>query len=1043
MVYVPAPGEQGDFAHEWTADLPDRYEIVREHGHGGMATVYLATDCKHDRRVALKVLAPELAAGIGAERFLREIQIAAHLNHPHIVPLLDSGIVDGRPFYVMPFVDGESLSERLAREGRLPVEDATRIVRDVGEALAYAHDRGVVHRDIKPGNILLAGGSAVVTDFGIAAALDRTPEDHLTRTGLSVGSVGYMSPEQAGGDEVIDGRSDQYSLACVLFEMLAGRRPFEGRTSRAVLGQQLSRPVPRIAKSRASLPAHIDDTLSRALAPAPVDRFPDVSAFLASLSADATVGAPAVAVGRPFLLAGLLTIVALGAAAWLLGPWSMGRGASLDELQVDTTRYAIFAFENNAGPGIWLNEEQRIYLSMTGWRGITGSVVESAQLQEALRRTGQSFVSPREAARIAAEQGAGRSIVGRYSLVDDSLLIEAGLFDEEGAALYRAEAQAKRTDELNAVFGDLVSELLFRGNPPSERSGEMGSSSYPALAAFQNASTALEAWDLGRAEAYFDSAAARDPDFGRAHLWLALSRAWSDQDPARWRIPARQADLHRSGFTDRDSAMADAVLAQANGDFGVACGLWRNLAERQPRDYAGWYGLAICLSNDPVVMPASESPSGWRFRASRQEALSAYRNAFGLRPSILETFHSDGFLSLRRLFYLAGTTVRGGVGPPPDRLTFWAYPTLSSDTLAFVPYPEGIESDEFDAAAVSAAVAALRRTFVDVARSWTAASPQSGRALAALSLGLAMGGNQTAVDSLVRARELAESPVERLELAEVEVWLRLAFGLPDDPTDLSRVKALADSLLAAGPNLDPDVGAALAALTGRTFLAAQYARSLPPEPGSALAPDLQSDGRALLMFSCLGGPADSVAALETRLWEGIGRLAEDARMPALATWLVRSASLSYPDHEFRHAHELTWDWVIAAQEAARTGAFDSVRTSLNSEAARRAGLAPYDIMPDALYPEAHLLYSMGDFRGAADWLDPTLRSLPQMDVGVLSDPIRTASLLRIAALRAVIARENAEEESARRWARAVSILWSDADAPLHETRDRMRRIGGD
>src|SRR5213593_3398312 len=215
----------GDEAHPelLPGDLVDRYTIERELGRGGMATVYLAHDQKHDRKVALKVLQPDLALALRAERFVREIQIAAKLTHPHILPMHDSGEVEGIVYYVMPFVEGESLRDRLRREKQLPVEDAVRIARDVAAALSYAHGRGVVHRDIKPENILLApGGEAVVADFGLARALPVEAGQTVSETGAAVGTPAYMSPEQGSGGGEVDGRSDIYSLACVLYEMLAG-----------------------------------------------------------------------------------------------------------------------------------------------------------------------------------------------------------------------------------------------------------------------------------------------------------------------------------------------------------------------------------------------------------------------------------------------------------------------------------------------------------------------------------------------------------------------------------------------------------------------------------------------------------------------------------------------------------------------------------------------------------------------------------------------------------------------------------------------------
>src|SRR5436309_3375401 len=218
--------------------LADRYAVERELGRGGMATVFLAEDLKHRRPVAIKVLHPELAAAVGAERFLREIEIAARLQHPHILPLYDSGAAGSLLYYVMPYVEGESLRDRLNREKQLGLEDAVRITTEVAGALAYAHSHGVVHRDIKPENILLSGGTAVVADFGIARALSVAGESQpLTQTGTVVGTPAYMSPEQATGSDQVGGRSDQYSLACVLYEMLVGEPPFTGATPQAVMAR--------------------------------------------------------------------------------------------------------------------------------------------------------------------------------------------------------------------------------------------------------------------------------------------------------------------------------------------------------------------------------------------------------------------------------------------------------------------------------------------------------------------------------------------------------------------------------------------------------------------------------------------------------------------------------------------------------------------------------------------------------------------------------------------------------------------------------------
>ena len=263
--------------------LADRYTVERELGRGGMATVYLAQDLKHRRQVAIKVLLPELASAVGPERFLREIEIAARLHHPHVLPLYDSGDADGFLYYVMPFAEGESLRDRLDREKQLPLDDALQITREVADALGYAHGEGVLHRDIKPENILLESGHAVVADFGIARAISAAGGDRLTETGLAIGTPTYMSPEQAAGEKELDGRSDLYSLGCVLYEMLAGQPPFTGPTVENIRYQHLVVEPRPVTVLRPRVPEYVAKALNLALAKAPADRFSAAAGFVEAL----------------------------------------------------------------------------------------------------------------------------------------------------------------------------------------------------------------------------------------------------------------------------------------------------------------------------------------------------------------------------------------------------------------------------------------------------------------------------------------------------------------------------------------------------------------------------------------------------------------------------------------------------------------------------------------------------------------------------------------------------------------------------------------
>ena len=318
--------------------LDGRYRILRHLGEGGMATVYLCDDLKHDRKVALKLLKPELAAVLGAERFVQEIKTTAALQHPHILPLFDSGAADGFLFYVMPFIDGETLRAKLDRDTQLGVDDAVRIAREVADALHYAHERGIVHRDVKPENILLHGGHAMVADFGIALAVSAAAGGRMTETGLSLGTPHYMSPEQATAEKEITARSDVYSLGSVLYEMLTGSPPYTGANAQQIIMKIITEPAEAVTKYRKSVPANVAAAVAKSLEKLPADRFESAKAFAEALvnpaygnGGGATVIAGARSVSprsrRATVVTWALTALAIGVAA--LGGWALRQPPAL------------------------------------------------------------------------------------------------------------------------------------------------------------------------------------------------------------------------------------------------------------------------------------------------------------------------------------------------------------------------------------------------------------------------------------------------------------------------------------------------------------------------------------------------------------------------------------------------------------------------------------------------------------------------------------------------------------------------------------------
>ena len=371
--------------------LADRYRIERELGAGGMATVYLAHDLRHERDVAIKVLHPDLAAALGGERFLSEIKTTARLQHPHILPLLDSGAADGLLFYVMPYVSGETLRARLERERQLPLEDALRIAREVADALSAAHALGIIHRDIKPENILLQGGHAMVADFGIALAVQSAGGARMTQTGLSLGTPQYMSPEQAMGERTIDARTDQYALGAVTYEMLGGEPPFTGPTVQAIIAKALSeRPVP-LHTLRDTVPYGVEQAVLTALAKLPADRFATVAEFATALAADRqapTGGVPSdYARGRALqhdLTRARRINIALGAVALVAvvaGLWASRRNSS-------ATPAAVTRFELTTADGLRARFGVPLALSPNGDRAVT-AVVQGSGYSLAVRKLGE------------------------------------------------------------------------------------------------------------------------------------------------------------------------------------------------------------------------------------------------------------------------------------------------------------------------------------------------------------------------------------------------------------------------------------------------------------------------------------------------------------------------------------------------------------------------------------------------------------------------------------------------------------------------------
>jgi eukaryotic-like serine/threonine-protein kinase len=640
------------------AALASRYRIVREAGQGGMATVYLAEDLKHDRRVAVKVLKPELAAALGPDRFLREIQISAALAHPHILPLYDSGEADGFVYYVMPYVEGETLRDRLVRQRQLPIGEAVQIVQEVADGLGYAHSLGVVHRDIKPENILFMGGHAVVADFGVATALGMAGGARLTATGWSVGTPMYMSPEQAMGQGDVDGRSDTYSLGCLLYEMLTGDPPFSASNPQAVLAKKLSEPLPRLSSLRETVSPALDEAVRRALARTPADRFSTAAEFAVAAAKGGGPDTPAArsagGAGRPGardaasarmrwavpLLVGVLAVAVFGTVRLLRVSDSGGATSR-------PTTIAVLPFENLGSA-----DDEFFAAGMTD--EVTSRLGEVSGLDVVSRRAAQRYAGTDKAMReIGRELGTDYLLIGRARWAGTGngsrrVRITLELLRAQDERQLWSTAYDRVIDDIFEVQSNIAGQVIERLGV-TLREGERSRLSAQPTENHEAYTLYLKGryfWNKRTEENiqigldYFQQAVDLDPGYslawaGIADMWIA--RGWySRLAPGETYPKAKHAAITALEF---DSTLAEAHLSlahihfQYDHDWDAAERGYRRAIALNPKHPIAhhWYGGSL-------------SAKGWH-----EEALQHAQTARALDPlsPIIQTW-----VGLR--YYFAG-----------------------------------------------------------------------------------------------------------------------------------------------------------------------------------------------------------------------------------------------------------------------------------------------------------------------------------------------------------------------------------------------------
>jgi serine/threonine protein kinase len=618
-----------DFLASFQAALVDRYRFERELGRGGMATVYLARDLKHDRLVAIKLLRQELVAALGPDRFLREIQVTASLQHPHILPLLDSGtIADAggtRPYYVMPYVQGESLRDHLERERQLPVDEAVRITRDVAAALGYAHERGVVHRDIKPENILLSGGQAVVADFGIARALSAAGAERLTETGLALGTPHYMSPEQASGDPHVDGRADIYALGCVLYEMLAGEPPYTGPTAQAIIAKRMVEPTPRIRTVRESVSEALERAITRALAKTPADRFGTAPEFAEALSpaASAPPVPRSVDLSRRWRIAALLIIGLVGGAA-VLRLWSRRSGP---DMSPSASLIAVLPFTPSGSDTALSRLGRDLVFTMSSELDGLGTIrVVDAHTVLAQAKQGGLY-SPAEGAALARRFGAGSMVHGSLVREGADVRLDFVLLSTDGSIPLARASVSNAPDSIAALTDSAVHVLLrqvwTRGSAPTPSlEAALKTRSVPALRAFLEGERDIIGGLWDSAAASYGRAREADPAF-----WLAYAREqyalnWSQHEQADALTEALQR--HRFELPEPERLTTEAIVLWSQDSIALALERARQLTERYPSSWFGW-----------LIYPDQLLHNGPLLGHSRAEASAGFERALELNADLI------------------------------------------------------------------------------------------------------------------------------------------------------------------------------------------------------------------------------------------------------------------------------------------------------------------------------------------------------------------------------------------------------------------------
>lgn len=1060
--------------------LASRYTVLDQVGRGGWAKVYAAEDKRNRRRVAIKVLDPTLAQAVGTDRFMREIEIAANLHHPNIVPLYDSGEAEGLLYYVMPYVEGETLADHLEREGQLPFDEALAILRDVCEALTYAHEHGVVHRDIKPSNILLTSGRAMVSDFGLALAVSQLREAiesgsfdsptrllrpdspsarRITDPGIAVGTVDYISPEQAHGSQRIDARADIYSLGCVWFEMLAGDPPFHGSNAQAVVARHISEEPPRVRVVRPQMPQQVDAVIRKALAKSPADRYRSAKELFAAVSAPARPGGSRAL----WILATGVSAAAAALALWCVQPPPAP--------PLDSKLFVVLPHrhvEEAAPPLLDGTLCARLIESALGlWDDV--NVVDPIRLGSALQARGD-IRSRNDAINLARQLGAGRLIWGDVTEILNGLLIRATLYDVAANADIRtAEARmpipsadvGASSDLMGSQFDSLTSRLLTgTTDVPDRASGAVRTRSLGAWLSYQAGHNSVEHWNLGAAAEEFRRAVAQDTTYAQAYLWSAQVDSWRTDQIGEWSryAHADKALTYQDGLSVRERGYARALSALASEEFAQACDEYQQLVDANTLDFRAWFGLGQCHFLDRAVVPDPNSPSNHAFRGSRHTSLRSFRQALALAPAIMGAFRSAAYERVQH-FIMSGSDIRWGALVDSPSQVFGSWAELNADTIAYVPYPERevlISAPGVLPSTHSEAVVRIQTDIADIIANWVEAFPESYQAREAQARVLENLNRielviPNARDALANALRLAPTRLDSLRLSNHEIRLllklkqwrlaRLAAERMLNEVDVplsgeAQFLAVAAAVTGA-PNRTADLLQTAHASSPREYF--HFHDSLPVADLGPLA----AGAARLNAYAAFGEPADSVRAAVELFERRLRYHAETAdRQRVLRASLSHLFELAFPVTGLTPAHVNSQPPGLRPLQVALVERDTAiVRTALDAFRGMRSTQRRGETSTDRVLREAWLYLALGDTTTAIGEIQQTLDAIPTMTDQLTKQVEQTVALVRLMALRAHLAAARNDTTALSWWASPVIELWSRTPSvEIRQQVDRLRSL---